>query len=76
VRQLLDGELDGVALDTAELCVSELVTNAILHASTDVELSVTLSRQRVRLAVRDSPASCPRWSGTPARHQRAAAWPW
>jgi hypothetical protein len=59
VRQLLDGELGPDALDTAELCVSELVTNAILHASTDVELSVTLARQRVRLAVRDQSSELP-----------------
>lgn len=69
VRQLLDGELDADALDTAELCVSELVTNAILHASTDVELSVTLARQRVRLAVRDQSTDLP----TLERHTSTAS---
>ncbi|HET8616655.1 MAG TPA: ATP-binding protein, partial [Actinomycetales bacterium] len=69
VRQLLDGELEPEALDTAELCVSELVTNAILHASTDVELSVTLARQRVRLAVRDQSSDLP----TLERHTRTAS---
>jgi anti-sigma regulatory factor (Ser/Thr protein kinase) len=69
VRQLLDGELDENALDTAELCVSELVTNAILHASTDVELSVTLARRRVRLAVRDQSSQLP----TLERHTRTAS---
>ena len=69
VRQLLDGELDTDALDTAELCVSELVTNAILHASTDVELSVTLARQRVRLAVRDQSSDLP----TLERHTSTAS---
>lgn len=69
VRQLLDGELDETALDTAELCVSELVTNAILHASTDVELSVTLARQRVRLAVRDQSDEMP----TLERHTSTAS---
>jgi anti-sigma regulatory factor (Ser/Thr protein kinase) len=69
VRQLLDGELDPDALDTAELCVSELVTNAILHASTDVELSVTLARRRVRLAVRDQSSELP----TLERHTRTAS---
>lgn len=69
VRQLLDGELHPDALDTAELCVSELVTNAILHASTDVELSVTLARQRVRLAVRDQSSDLP----TLERHTSTAS---
>jgi anti-sigma regulatory factor (Ser/Thr protein kinase) len=69
VRQLLDGQLDETALDTAELCVSELVTNAILHASTDVELSVTLNRQRVRLAVRDQSSELP----TLERHTSTAS---
>jgi hypothetical protein len=69
VRQLLDGELDDDALDTAELCVSELVTNAILHASTNVELSVTLARQRVRLAVRDQSSELP----TLERHSSTAS---
>jgi anti-sigma regulatory factor (Ser/Thr protein kinase) len=69
VRRLLDGALDADALDTAELCVSELVTNAILHASTDVELSVTLERQRVRLAVRDQSSELP----TLERHTRTAS---
>jgi Histidine kinase-like ATPase domain len=69
VRQLLDGELSDDALDTAELCVSELVTNAILHASTDVELSVTLARERVRLAVRDQSSELP----TLERHTSTAS---
>jgi hypothetical protein len=69
VRRLLDGELNDDALDTAELCVSELVTNAILHASTDVELSVTLARQRVRLAVRDQSSELP----TLERHTSTAS---
>jgi hypothetical protein len=69
VRQLLDGELNDDALDTAELCVSELVTNAILHASTNVELSVTLARQRVRLAVRDQSSELP----TLERHSSTAS---
>jgi anti-sigma regulatory factor (Ser/Thr protein kinase) len=69
VRQLLDGELDPDSLDTAELCVSELVTNAILHASTDVELRVTLASQRVRLAVRDQSDELP----TLERHTTTAS---
>lgn len=69
VRQLLDGELHPDALNTAELCVSELVTNAILHASTDVELSVTLASHRVRLAVRDQSDDLP----TLERHTSTAS---
>jgi anti-sigma regulatory factor (Ser/Thr protein kinase) len=69
VRQLLDGQLDETALDTAELCVSELVTNAILHASTDVELKVTLTPERLRLAVRDQSSELP----TLERHTSTAS---
>ncbi len=69
VRQLLDGELRPDALDTAELCVSELVTNAILHASTDVELRVTLASQRIRLAVSDESDELP----TLERHTATAS---
>ena len=48
---------DDVA-DAARLLVSELVTNAVLHARTDVEVVVKLRRKGVRVEVRDgSPAT-------------------
>jgi anti-sigma regulatory factor (Ser/Thr protein kinase) len=35
------------------LCVSEIITNAVLHAGTDVRFSVSSSRDRIRVEVRD-----------------------
>ncbi len=40
-------------LDTVELLVSELVTNAVLHARSDVDISVQLLPDRVRIEVAD-----------------------
>ncbi len=40
--------------DTAQLLVSELVTNAILHARTDVTVRLDLSPARLRLEVTDA----------------------
>ena len=44
-------------LDTVELLVSELVTNAVIHAKSDVDVSVQLLADRIRIEVADqSPA--------------------
>jgi anti-sigma regulatory factor (Ser/Thr protein kinase) len=40
-------------VDAARLLVSELVTNAVLHARTDLELVVKMRRAGVRVEVRD-----------------------
>ena len=40
-------------LDTVELLVSELVTNAVIHARSDVDVSVQLLPDRVRIEVAD-----------------------
>ncbi len=40
-------------VDVAELLVSELVTNAIVHARTEIELEVTAGPDGVRVAVHD-----------------------
>ena len=40
-------------LDTVELLVSELVTNAVIHARSDVDVSVQLLTDRVRIEVAD-----------------------
>jgi anti-sigma regulatory factor (Ser/Thr protein kinase) len=45
--------------DAARLLVSELVTNAVLHARTDVEVVVRLLRSGVRVEVRDHSTSAP-----------------
>ncbi len=41
-------------LDVVELLVAELVTNSILHARSDVEVSVAILADRIRVAVLDS----------------------
>lgn len=45
--------------DVAELLVSELVTNAILHAGSDVRLYVHTDGRRVRVEVADASAALP-----------------
>jgi anti-sigma regulatory factor (Ser/Thr protein kinase) len=52
-RRLADGGFDA-AVFTAELLVSELVTNAILHARTDITLSVDLHGDVARVSVADA----------------------
>ncbi|CAL9645814.1 SpoIIE family protein phosphatase [Streptomyces sp. enrichment culture] len=58
-------------VDTAELLVSELVTNAVLHARTDIEVSARVDSGTVRVGVRDRrpdrellPQGCPAYAGT------------
>jgi len=51
-RSLADWDLLQLA-DLATLLTSELVTNAILHAHSAVELSLTLDTDRIRIEVRD-----------------------
>lgn len=60
VRSVLaDWGLDGLA-DTALLLTSELVTNALLHARTDLSLTVAKAGPRgLRVAVRDGSPTLP-----------------
>jgi anti-sigma regulatory factor (Ser/Thr protein kinase) len=59
--RLVDGAADGsVDLDTATLLVSEVVTNAILHARTTVTLTVEVAGEVVRITVRDGSPIQPR----------------
>lgn len=46
-------------VDTAGLLLSELVTNAVLHARTPIEVNVTLSGEVVRVEVSDSNSRLP-----------------
>lgn len=55
--RLIDGVTD---VDTATLLVSEVVTNAILHARTTVTLTVEVADGVVRIAVRDGSPVQPR----------------
>ena len=50
---LLDHELAADLLERAELLASELVTNALLHARTDVRLRLALRGDRLHLGVHD-----------------------
>lgn len=45
--------------DPARLLVSELVTNAVLHARSDVEVVVRLRRNGVRVSVADASSAAP-----------------
>lgn len=57
-RTLGDWGCDAV-LDASRLLVSELVTNAVLHARTDFELVIRLVRGGVRVEVADGSPSAP-----------------
>ena len=46
--------------EDARLVVSELVTNAILHAGTDIELNVSVRSDAVRIEVTDLGGGVPR----------------
>ncbi|WCN04885.1 SpoIIE family protein phosphatase [Streptomyces sp. M92] len=70
VRAALDGTTSDL-VDTAQLLVSELVTNAVLHARTDAEVTVARLDGRVRVRVGDRrpgrglvPQDCPPYAGT------------
>ncbi len=63
---LVGGGLE-VLLDEALLLVTELVTNAVVHAGTDVELHVEIGAGRVRVEVVDHGAGAlPVLSGAPS----------
>jgi DNA-binding NarL/FixJ family response regulator len=59
VRDLL-GDTDASVLSTVELLVTELVTNAIVHASSTPTVDVFVAEDNVRIAVRDADPSMPR----------------
>ena len=52
-RLLLAWEIGGDVPGTAELCLSELVTNAVIHAGTDSVLTVSLVDGSLTVQVRD-----------------------
>lgn len=53
-------------VDTASLLVSELVTNAILHARSDVTVTVLAERDGVRVEVADDDSGAPTLRHAPA----------
>jgi PAS domain S-box-containing protein len=58
VRDLLDGHRPELS-DSAELLVSEVVTNALLHAGTDISLAATVDDDGVRVLVGDGSPHLP-----------------
>jgi len=54
VTQALTGWDDGDLTDTVTLLVSELVTNAVLHAGSEVEVAVRLTATAARVEVTDA----------------------
>ena len=50
---LVDWSVADDSIDTAELCVSELVTNAVIHTGTAAELTARLDDDVLTVAVRD-----------------------
>ena len=57
-RTLLDWRL-GRHIPAACLVVSELVTNAMIHAGTDIDVTVSEHREAVRVAIRDGGPGLP-----------------
>jgi anti-sigma regulatory factor (Ser/Thr protein kinase) len=60
VRHALAGGPTPDVCDTAELLTSELVTNALLHAGTDLTVHVETAGERIRIAVDDGSDVAPR----------------
>ena len=70
-RRFVRSRLDELAvpeppLEDAVLLTSELVTNALLHARTDLEVRLSTSRHRVRVEVHDGDKHRPRASSAPS----------
>jgi DNA-binding response OmpR family regulator len=66
VSEVLTDWDDGDLTDTVTLLVSELVTNAVVHAGSDVEVSVRLTATAARVEVTDTSAEAiaPRDAGS------------
>jgi anti-sigma regulatory factor (Ser/Thr protein kinase) len=52
-RRFLDGRVDPSVCEEVVLLVSELVTNAVVHARTDVRLRLRIDRTVLRVEVED-----------------------
>ena len=59
-QQCLAGQVPGDVVDTVELCVSELATNCVLHASTDFLVRVEVLDDGARVSVTDGSLVLPR----------------
>jgi anti-sigma regulatory factor (Ser/Thr protein kinase) len=47
-------EVDGEVAETAALCLSELVTNAVIHSGTNPRVTAQLDDERLLVTVQDS----------------------
>ncbi|WP_432535318.1 ATP-binding protein [Kineococcus arenarius] len=61
VRRALAGQVPDEVVADAEVCASELVTNAVLHAGGTVLLTVHVTTAAVRLEVADTSPVTPQW---------------
>ncbi|MCI2239521.1 ATP-binding protein [Paenibacillus sp. TRM 82003] len=61
VRRTLDGRVSDDVVADAEVCASELVTNAVLHAGGPLLLTVHRTGEVVRLALADPSPVLPQW---------------
>ena len=61
-ERLAEWGIDDESVDTAELCLSELVNNVIMHAHASAELTVHVQEGRLSVVVRDRGGALP---GTP-----------
>jgi hypothetical protein len=69
-RALVDWRLSQQIPDAC-LVVSELVTNAMIHAGTDIDVTLAEHRRSVRVAVRDHSRALPvEWHGRSDEHGR------
>jgi anti-sigma regulatory factor (Ser/Thr protein kinase) len=75
VRRVLEATDAEVALDTAELLTSELVTNAVVHVGSSSELVITTMDGGVRVEVTDHDGRLPaiETAGADATHGRGLA---
>ncbi len=60
LRSRLAGVMDTASLETATLLATELVTNAVVHAGTEAELSYSLEEDSVLIEVSDLSPTLPR----------------
>ncbi|WP_432505796.1 ATP-binding protein [Kineococcus arenarius] len=61
VRRALTGQVPDEVVADAEVCASELVTNAVLHAGGTVLLTVHVTAAAVRVEVVDTSPVTPQW---------------
>ena len=73
VQEVLTAAGLEVMLDDALLLVSELVTNAVVHAGTEIELHIDIGPGIARIEVIDHGPGLPSGTVTPTTPARAAA---